>query len=156
MVVRRGRSEVHGAKNDKRATRVDAGETVSPQCLEGHATSVLTHPPRACPDRLFSRGPYVEPRSDARTKLAAFFTILLPIQTVTDREMQHDHRSRQLMLHVQGARSPHRLYRRVIQRLMSGTLDHLDIFQLPILSDGNLQHDLAFPAIQAGGAGIMP
>jgi hypothetical protein len=38
---------------------------------------LLTRPPRACRDRLFSRGRYVEVLCDARTPLADFFTILL-------------------------------------------------------------------------------
>ena len=43
------------------ATFVDAGEMVSRQCLRGEAYSVR----------------YVEPLNDARTKLAAFFSLLL-------------------------------------------------------------------------------
>ena len=42
----------------------------------------------------------------------------LAIQTVTDRQMQHDHRRRQLVLHMQRTGAPHRFHRRLIQRLM--------------------------------------
>jgi hypothetical protein len=42
----------------------------------GEALTVFTRPPTACRNRRFPR-PYVEPLSDARTKLKEFFNILL-------------------------------------------------------------------------------
>jgi len=42
----------------------------------GEAYTVFTRPPIVCGNRRLPR-PYVEPPSDARTKLAAFFNILL-------------------------------------------------------------------------------
>lgn len=60
--VQQGRCEVCEATN-KSLTFADGGELVRAQCLRGEAFSV----------------PYVEPLSDARTKLSDFFNILLVI-----------------------------------------------------------------------------
>ena len=57
------------------ATCVDAGETVSRQCLKPKR-HVLTRPTRACRDKRFSHGGYVEGLNEARTLLADFFSIL--------------------------------------------------------------------------------
>ncbi len=57
-------------------TFADGRELVSAQCL-GRGVTFLTHPPRAAVAALSRR--YVEPLSDARTPLAAFFSILLVI-----------------------------------------------------------------------------
>ena len=37
-------------------TFADAGEAVSRQCLRGRIVIIFTRPPRACRDKLFSRG----------------------------------------------------------------------------------------------------
>ena len=63
-------------------------------------------------------GEMVSQQCLARTKLGTILTILLAIQTVTDRQMQDDHRRGQLMFHVQGTGPPHRFHRRLIQRLV--------------------------------------
>jgi hypothetical protein len=57
-------------------TFADAGEAVSRPCPKMRRY-LLTRAPSACQDRLFSPSGYVENLSDARTKLAGFFTILL-------------------------------------------------------------------------------
>ena len=54
-------------------------------------------------------------------KLGIVYNVLLTVQTVTDRQMQDDHRRGQFMLHVKRTGAPHRLYRRLIQRFMSGS-----------------------------------
>ncbi len=80
-------------------TFADAGEAVSRQCLRGRIVIIFTRPPRACRDKLFSRGRTLRcarrrisrlkfahgretvsaqcPLSDARTMLAVFFNTLL-------------------------------------------------------------------------------
>ena len=58
------------------ATFVDAGEMVSRSC-PAPRRHLLTRPPRACQDRLFSHRGYDEGLNDPRTKLAAFFSHLL-------------------------------------------------------------------------------
>jgi hypothetical protein len=56
---------------------VQKGRSARPQQCE-EARPYGSYPPtRACRDKLFSRVRYVEPRSDARTKLAGFFNGLL-------------------------------------------------------------------------------
>jgi hypothetical protein len=58
------------------ARLVDAGESVSRQCLRQIVT--LFHPARPEPAETGSfPGSYVEPLSDARTKLEVFFNILV-------------------------------------------------------------------------------
>ena len=57
------------------AASVDAGETVSRQCLESESSH--SHPPTpSLPRQALFPWPYGEPLSDARTPLADFFRIL--------------------------------------------------------------------------------
>lgn len=58
----------------------------------GEAYTVFTRPPIACQNRRFPR-PFVEPLSDARTKLEAFFNILLS---------NYQHRTRRMLHHSGG------------------------------------------------------
>ena len=56
-------------------TLADAGEAVSRPWPEPRR-HILTRPPRACRDKRFSHGGYVEGLSEARTPLVDFFSIL--------------------------------------------------------------------------------
>ncbi len=49
---------------------------------------VLTHPPRACRDKLISHVRYIEPPSNARTPLAARFRILRVLVVFGVNDMQ--------------------------------------------------------------------
>ena len=73
--VQRGRSEAHGAMNKERhvCARRRVGE---PAVSVRRDVTHFTRPAPSCQDSSFP-GMYVEPLSDARTKLAAFFNILL-------------------------------------------------------------------------------